>query len=134
MQKAAFSVYPEAYRPIVTRASFDEELNGRWSDYTVFAAFDKQDGVIAGYSLLKKEEKFISFDVQKTIPAYEKKAVNASLVKSVLDYYEDDLKNGSYICDGARNIMHETNFQSYLEKYFMFRKVYCTLNLKYKGG
>lgn len=133
VQKAAFSAYPAAYRPEVTREKFDKEI-GLWSDYTVFAAFDKQDGALAGYSLVRKEEKYIGFDVQKTNPEYEKKAVNAALVKRILDCYADELKSGSYICDGARNIMHETNFQGYLEKYFMFRRAYCTLNIKYKVG
>ena len=38
---------------------------------------------------------------------------------------------GKYICDGARSISHETNFQDYLEKYFGFRKAYCKLHIAY---
>ncbi len=33
--------------------------------------------------------------------------------------------------DGERSIYHQTNFQSYLEKYFGFRKAYCRLHLKF---
>ena len=36
-----------------------------------------------------------------------------------------------YVCDGARNINHETAYQDYLEKYFGFRKAYCKLNIAY---
>lgn len=49
-----------------------------------------------------------------------------------MQYFSEDLKNGKYICDGTRNISHETKFQDYLEKYFNFRKAYCKLNIKYR--
>lgn len=134
VQKAAFSAYPLSYRPNITRDNFNKDFEDKWSCCAVFGAFDREKGRLAGYALLRKEEKYISFDVQKTDPEYEKMGVNAALVKGILDYYNDDLGAGLYICDGARNIMHETKFQEYLEKYFMFRRAYCHLNLKYKGG
>ena len=34
--------------------------------------------------------------------------------------------------DGSRPIIHETNFQEYLEKYFGFRKAYCKLHVCYR--
>ena len=42
------------------------------------------------------------------------------------------LNGDNYICDGSRIDLHETNFQDYLEKYFMFRKAYCRLHIDYR--
>lgn len=49
-----------------------------------------------------------------------------------MEYYKRQLSEGKYICDGARSINHDTQFQNYLEKYFLFRKAYCRLNIAYK--
>ena len=67
----------------------------------------------------------------KTMPAMEKFAVNAALVYGILNYYNEFLKSGGIICDGARSINHETHFQDYLEKYFGFRKAYCKMHIVY---
>ena len=53
------------------------------------------------------------------------------MVEGILRYFDSFLKNGGYICDGARSINHETAFQEYLEKYFGFRKAYCKLHIAY---
>lgn len=72
---------------------------------------------------------YIELQSQKALPEYEKFQVNAALVYTVLEAYKDDLCNRKYICDGARSIVHKTSFQSYLEKYFGFRKAFCKLHL-----
>ena len=59
-------------------------------------------------------------------------AINAAIVYRILEDHESFLKTGGYICDGARNIRHETAFQDYLEKYFEFRKAYCRMHVIYK--
>lgn len=68
----------------------------------------------------------------KTIPKYEKLQINAAIIAVALENINHELNNGFYICDGERNILHETAFQSYLEKYFGFRKAYCRLNVDYR--
>lgn len=69
---------------------------------------------------------------KKTIPRFEKFAINAALVEGILNYYTDFLSSGGIICDGARSVNHETAFQDYLEKYFEFRKAYCRLHIEYR--
>lgn len=91
----------------------------------------KEDGKVCGYSAIKKFDTWYNFFMQKTNPAYEKYEINAALVYGVLEYYEDQIKAGKYICDGERNISHDTKFQDYLEKYFEFRKAYCHLHVTY---
>ena len=87
---------------------------------------------MVGYCLLNRKDEYIYYAVQKVIPDYESLAVNAAIVYQVLVDHQLFLESGGYICDGSRNILHETRFQDYLEKYFEFRKAYCTLHCKYR--
>lgn len=131
VQVAAFSTYPKTYRPKVDKETFLGSLK-TWSEACVFGAFSKETEELAGYAFLSKpRDGWVDFSVLKTIPEYEKLALNAALVAGVLNYYEDFLTSGGIICDGARSISHETNFQDYLEKYFGFRKAYCNLHVEY---
>lgn len=130
IQVAAFSAYPEKYRPTVDHDSFIENVS-HWEKENVYGAFYKENGKLCGYSYITIKSNFINFDVLKTIPSYEKFGLNAALVYRLVDDYNELLSNGGFICDGERSINHETAFQDYLEKYFNFRKAYCTLNIAY---
>ena len=131
VQVAAFSAYPEKYRPSVDKDNFISSI-GSWDCFAVYGAFFRENDKLYGYSILKNYSDFyIAFSEQKTIPEYEGYAVNAALVAGILEDNETFLAKGGYICDGARSINHETNFQDYLEKYFLFRKAYCKLHIKY---
>ena len=132
VQVAAFSAYPQKYRPTIDRTAFIKGVDG-WSKCHLFGAFFKESGELVGYALLQeKDESFVNFSVQKTIPRFEKFAINAALVEGILNYYTDFLSGGGIICDGARSVNHETAFQDYLEKYFEFRKAYCRLHIEYR--
>ena len=131
VQICAFSAYPAKYRDKVNINTVKEEI-AEWSKCcNVYGAFDKNEGKLRGYSVVRKNSDYYSFDIQKTDPTYEKLAINAALVYAVLDDIKSDIESGLYICDGERNINHETNFQDYLIKYFEFRKAYCDLNIMY---
>lgn len=131
VQVAAFSAYPEKYRPTVNKEQFFNSINN-WDKYIVYGAFHKETGELCGYSLLKKiNDLCIDFSVQKTNPEFERYAINAALIAKILDDHNEFLSNGGYICDGTRSVNHETKFQDYLEKYFDFRKAYCKLHIEY---
>ena len=70
----------------------------------------------------------------RTEPEVERLNVNAALVAAMLESYESRFGGGFYITDGERAILHETQFHDYLARYFGFRKAYCTLNIRYRGG
>ncbi|MBT9793949.1 hypothetical protein GPL02_13685 [Clostridium sp. MCC334] len=129
----AFSAYPEAYRPKIEKRAF---INGidEWTitGSTVFGAFDKESGRLCGYAQLIKQARAINFNIEKTIPEFESKGVNAAICMAIVLYYQKEIEKGYYIVDGARAISHETHFQDYLEKYFGFRRAYCHLHVKYK--
>lgn len=132
VQAEAFSAYPEKYRPVADREGFARGI-AAWQreDIYVYGAFAREDGRLCGYAYLHKEQRVIHFYVLKTRPDSEKYGVNAALVHGILEDFRDELSSGSYICDGARSIAHETAFQDYLEKYFGFRKAYCCLRIQY---
>lgn len=131
VQLAAFSAYPEKYRPHVEKDSFIQAVQ-RWNDTAVFGAFYRENNELAGYARVNKADEFwMEFNVLKTKPDFEKYAVNAAIVAEILAFFEPFLKDGGIICDGSRSINHETHFQDYLEKYFEFRKAFCHLHIAY---
>lgn len=109
---------------------FTEDVK-KWNGIT-YGAFHRETGKLCGYTYLNDCGSYIDLSVQKTVPEYERYQINAALVYQVLMDFEERLANGCYICDGERNILHETAFQDYLEKYFGFRKTYCRLHLAYR--
>lgn len=157
VQMKAFSAYPESYRPRdLTTKNMDiavsdwirngSDVFGTFRDYKSVEKNEEDKSnadikennsflcALVGYSVLRKQDRVIYFDVEKTDPDSEKDGVNAATVYGILNYYKDELENGYYICDGEKPINHQTHFQDYLEKYFGFRKAYCKLNIKYKKG
>ena len=132
VQVAAYSAYPEKYRPTVDKEAFLASVE-QWSDYYIcLGAFNRETQQLCGYTLLiKDQDGCIGFDKLRADPAWEKSGINAALTDGVLTYCEPFLHDGWYVCDGARSINHETAFQDYLEKYFGFRKAYCKLHITY---
>lgn len=133
VQVDAFSAYPLKYRPKVDYDRFVASLS-EWTDGITFAAFNKEDGSLAGYAYVVVNKDYLTLSVLKARPSEEKKHVNAAVVFSVLDHYSKELAQGVYITSGERNILHETRCQEYLEKYFGFRRAYCQMHIMYRQG
>ena len=127
----AYETYPVSYRPVIEHDSFIERVRN-WKYYKTYGAFEIESGQLCGYANLLKDGSYINFAVLKVFPEQEKLAINAAIVSRILVDHEEFLRTGGYICDGSRNILHETAFQDYLEKYFEFRKAYCKLHVIYK--
>lgn len=135
-QVAAYAKYPAKYRPVVDRKKVAERVCYNWkkSNIWVYAAFFCETDEFAGYSLLTDTGEYLDFNAQWVKPEFEKYQINAALIAYVLDDWKTSLAQGYYICDGERNILHETAFQHYLERYFEFRKAYCNLHTRYRQG
>ena len=128
---SAFSQWPEKYRPKIDHDTFIKSVES-YVNYDVLGLFYNGSDELVGFALVKDSGKCLEFNVLRVIPEYEKLGANSGAVVGILEIYQERLKNGAYILDGARSVLHETNFQDYLEKYFGFRKVYCTLSIKYR--
>lgn len=121
------NVCPKSKNQFVNYWLWNNQFNLR-----VFAVFDRNNK-LCGYSRVFIKGKYIPISSFKTVPSREKDGVNFALVYGIIKYFENDIKNGAYLCDGARNTLHETNFQDFLIKYFGFRKAYCTLHIVYRN-
>ena len=108
----------------------NSQINKEYLNF--FGVFEIETGKLCGYSDVYKRGRYIPISSLKTIPEYEKSGVNFSLIYGIIQYFGEDIKNGSYLCDGARNIIHQTNFQDFLIKYFEFRRAYCKLHIEYR--
>lgn len=100
----------------------------------MFGAFSQEVGIFEGYAVVEDHSNYAAFPMLRTNPETEKQGINAAMVNAILSAFNDRLREGFYICDGARSIRHETAFQDYLEKYFAFRKSYSRLGIKYRTG
>lgn len=129
--KKAYEAYPKKYKPYIEKNEF---INGliNWKEHEVYAAFFKETNELCGYAWIEVYENYIDFCCLKTNPEFEKYAINAAIVYAIVSKYNSKLSQKFYISDGERAILHETNFQNYLEKYFEFRKAYCNLKIKYR--
>lgn len=123
--------YPEKYRVTVDTESWYREVEKFSDSYTLFGAFSRETGALCGYACVMVHGKCANLVEVKVFPECEKLAIHAAIVYGVLVEFEEFLENSGYICDGARNINHETKYQDYLEKYFGFHKAYCKLHIVY---
>lgn len=131
IQKNAWKNYPEAYRPAFNAADIRKKVP-EWNKYITFGAFDIETGKLYAYARLEEHHDWVDFSVLKADPSREKLSINAALVAGICEYYNPRLSEKFYICDGERNVVHQTAFQDYLIKYFDFRRAYCRLNVVYK--
>lgn len=127
----AYSTYSAKYAPKRLEIKDFVENMKSWKKYRIYGAFSNKNGSLCGYVRTSIHEGYIDFMNLKVDPAEEKKAINAALVYGMLIDSNEFLSAGGYICDGERNVLHETKFGDYLEKYFGFRKVFCHLHLTY---
>ena len=126
----AFSDYPSIYRPKIDRKAF---VNGMLSSKgDLWICRSRDDGVLCGYSICYVKNDYVELSQVKTIPTYQKFEINAALAFSICDYYLNTCKL-NYVCDGSRNISHETEYQNFLVRVLGFRFSYCKLQLYIVG-
>ena len=101
-------------------------------NYFVLGAFPKGSERLVGYLWCHVNEKCISMSEQKAVREFEHDGVNAALLWALCSKYNEEYADdGYYLFDGWKNVLHNTNFQAYLVKYFGFRKAYSDLHIVY---
>ncbi|MBR4761175.1 MAG: hypothetical protein IK086_00880 [Clostridia bacterium] len=125
--------YPEYTVPLPKNDVIFTIENG-WSqkECRFFAAFERETGMLCGYSDVYIRDEFIPISSLHTRVDKEKDGVNLALVFGIVKWFNQLNIENAYLCDGARSSFHATNFQNFLIKYFEFRKAYCKLNIVYK--
>ena len=129
----AQKTYPTKNRSNISFEHFKKGLETKDSNIKYYIAFSKETNKPVGYAIVPMYDDCCELKTLKVDPNFEKYQVNAAIIYSILlDVNKQILTNGKYyICDGSRNINHETNFQNYLETNFHFRKAYCKLHIVY---
>ncbi len=91
---------------------------------------DNETNNLVGFAHCRIKNNAIEMSSVKLNPKYFKSEVNAGLAYAICEYY---LKSGKYkyICDGERNIIHQTAYQDFLVSVVGFQKVHCKLNIIY---
>ena len=134
VEMEALASYPSKTRQKLDHDQFIAELHKRRQEGVTLGAFSKEDNQLAGYCYDIVYDRYILASVQTARPSEEIKHLNAAIEYGELDYFKEKIEAGGYIMAGERTILHHTNFQDYLEKYFGFRKAYCKLHIHYRPG
>ena len=128
----SFEDYPKQYRPIIQENEFrnSTELQIQDPSTDIWLAYDTNDTLV-GYGRCIIRENVVWLNQVKVPTKYLSLEVNAALVYKICEYYLSE-KHCEYICDGERNIKHQTNYQEFLVRVLNFRYAYCKLNIVYK--
>ena len=124
----AFESYGKKPRPYET---FKSEVEAGAEVDRWYVGIFKETGRIEAYARVYFCSECVCLNVLKANPEYEHYQSNAAIVYSIVTDSAGNIASGGYINDGMRNVSHVTNFQSYLIKYFGFRKAFCRLNIRY---
>lgn len=133
----ALEGYKGQYKPISSEERIKSNfINYKKSDINreYLAVFHRETNELCGYGIYGLYDTYVDQEVVKVLPEFLKYGVNSALVFTALERYL--VKDGKYkyVCNGEKNLVHDTNYPQYLEKNFAFRKVYCVLNIKYRPG
>lgn len=126
---SAYLEYPSIYRPNISIEQIRKDCFYWSKNNIVIGCFNDQKKIV-GCSILTKHFDYMSFNVLRVDPRYQKLGINFAIVFFICRHFIND-ENVYYISDGERNIRHITAFQDFLIKYFQFKKIYCRLNIKY---
>ena len=90
----------------------------------LFGCFKRDNDKLCGYSDVYIRGQYLPISSFNCMQKEEKNGVNFALVYGIVNYFQEKIEKGAYLSDGARNVLHETNFQEFLIKYFEFRRAY----------
>lgn len=133
IMEKAYADYPKSYRPKTNKEGWRNSCINEsiFSHIEYWGMFVRETSEICGYAKCILKGDYVNLAMVKVDPYYLKTGANAALIYELILEY---INNGHfrYICDGERNIVHKTNYQDYLIKYFGFRRAYCKLHIRYR--
>jgi len=127
--EAAFKRYKTINNPM-SRDQFIHFIHSLEKSWEFWGVFDKKNNVLVAYSQNKVVNNQCYYSTIKFHVDYLKKYPSYVLYYTMNNYYLNKL-NLSYVNEGTRSILHETNVQSFLIDKFRFRKAYCKLHIEY---
>lgn len=110
-------------------AQFKEEIFSQIDKIDIWL-ISKTNNTAVGYAYIIKNNKYIDlYDIKidpnnlDCLPIY-------NLLYHINIYYLSE-RSYQFISDGRKSMFHETTFQSFLEKKFLYRKAYSKLHIEY---
>lgn len=122
--------YPPKYRPQINKEEYLKAFIYNAAEQDYWICRDIETGIICGYAKCMFKENIVVLAGVKVLQAFMNKEVNAVLIYKICEYYLNK-EHKDYVCDGERNIKHETNYQTYLCRVLNFRYAYCDLHIVY---
>lgn len=123
--------YPKKYRP----RNLDSELFIKWitqnENLDVWVGLHSETKELCGFAICEKHEEYISLVNVKIPSRWLSTEINAVMAYRIVEHYINN-RGYKYICDGERNIRHETKYQDFLIRVLGFRRAYCKLNVVYR--
>lgn len=97
-----------------------------------FGAFVNSE--LVGYSrnLISEALMLVFFDQINILSNYRKSYISYALIHKMNEHYLNS-NNFKYVCDGSRNLLHDSGIQDFLIRKFLFRRAYCNLKLIYSN-
>lgn len=133
-----YNVYSEAFKRYknidsqpINRDSW-ETMIASMVGYEYWGVYEKETGLLIAWAMNSIKDESVNYNTLKAIPEMMNKHYPYfGLLFEMNKYYLEDLGK-KYVSDGFRSITEHSNIQPFLEKNFLFRKVYCRLKIHYK--
>ena len=131
IMEAVYKDYPVQYRPVIDHERMiNNYKNNPFDSQDYWGVFSLEEGRLFGFGVYTKYKEYIEQTTVKMHPEFLSLGGNTALVYYILHYY---LNSGKYryVCNGERNIVHQTRYTELLIENFSFRKAYCKLSIIY---
>lgn len=96
----------------------------------LFGVFDRASKNLIGYSINIIQDVQVEYSNVKLDPTYIKNYSSYALFYKMNEHYLSD-NSFTYVNDGAKSILHESDIQEYLIRKHGFRKSFCELKVIY---
>jgi len=129
---ASIADYPKYYKQVEPKESLlswiQKAIKSDKAD--IWLCRDCITNRIVGFAHCRLKREMVELSSVKLNPDFFRSEVNAGLAYRICEFY---LNSGKYryVCDGQRNIVHQTAYQDFLVSVLGFRKAKCKLNIIY---
>jgi len=131
VEEGGYNIYTRSFQASNTlfkmnsKEVFLKDLAGEWEFWGVYF-----EDTLIGYSQNKVTIDHCDYSTIKIDPYYRRRYPSYALFFKMNQYYLNE-KKLTYVTDGARSLVHQSNIQDFLINKFKFRKAFCCLHVLY---
>lgn len=116
---------------ILTEKDFFNKYNSELFENSLYGAYLSDSSILVGFAAIKEYDDFAKILIMKFDNDYYKDYITYGFFYNIINIYLVK-KNFSFISNGERAILHETDIQDFLINQIGFNKLYSQLNITYK--